>query len=324
VTWVVVAAGVWVVRQARMALPLNTGQEPASPSVRPLPPENLRIPAEDTPSPAQPISQEKVDAAADEFMTGEIAWRTLPIRLKLMAEAGEFTLRVLMALSDREGRIRTYATEGLGWARDPDALPEVAALLEKKFGDRNVETVCAALKSYARIRKDEAVPKLTMYIAANYHRPDGHGERVCTAAVQGMGELGTRPSHDALLGQLARVDEPTWLMDYGSSVVAALVRHNEVSAGPAGGGAARPVQGGSFEKVMGKASGKRPAPPPPAPTAGNAPKKKELRGPYKDQTRDALVRYAERLRARLPKVLSPNGKKYVEGKIAEALLAAGI
>jgi hypothetical protein len=298
----------------------------APPVPAPVPPVDPQTTANGIPSPAppkQPVSQEKIDAAVEEFMKSKIAWRKLPTRMKMMAQAGEFTLRVLMALADKPGRIGTHAVEGLGHAKDPDVLPEVAALLKKKFRDRNVETACAALKSYARVKKDEGVPDLTAYIAANYHRPDGHGERVCTATVQGLGELGTKPSHDALLGQLARVDEPTWLMDYGSSVVKALVRHDEVSAGPAGGGAARPQQGGSFEKVMGKASGKQPAPPPPTPAAGGTPKKTELRGPYKDQTRDALVRYAERLRARLPRVLSPNGKKYVEGKIAEALAARG-
>ncbi len=140
---------------------------------------------------------------------------------RLGRKSDDISIGMLLALSnDREWGAQ--AIRALGGTRTSAARIRVADALRKKLTAADVETVCVAAETYAQVAKNEATPDLQAMIGQNWMRPDGRGQQVCAAAVRGLGSINTPASEQALLDQLARVNEPGWLPDYGSSVVAAL------------------------------------------------------------------------------------------------------
>ncbi len=237
----------------------------------------------------QPVSVEKIQAAAAKFKQDFGARpKILAERMKDMARSSEFDARVVLALAG-EAWSDEAAVTALGLVKFPALKDETLNLLWSKTRGADSAVVCAALKSYGQVAGSEAAPKLGEYIQSNYRRPDGLGEQVCGGAADSLAEISGDASLGVLLSELRRVDQRDWMPDYGSRVVTALGRHDQLNAGT-----------GWMPKT----------------------RKPELRGKNKVQIRRALLEYAERLRARLPGPTDPNGQRYLEEKIDEAVKLA--
>ncbi|HOX07163.1 MAG TPA: hypothetical protein PK280_12235, partial [Planctomycetota bacterium] len=126
------------------------------------------------------------------------------------------------------------AVEALGSAGAvaPEQRARVIAYLQARLADDDAMIVCAAVRSLGSLQGAAAVPALAAVIRDNRQRPDGHGEMVCTAAVNALGQTGSAQAGPALAAELGRSEDKGWSLEYGSRVLAALVRTN-APEGPA-------------------------------------------------------------------------------------------
>ncbi|MHC4862333.1 MAG: HEAT repeat domain-containing protein [Planctomycetota bacterium] len=132
------------------------------------------------------------------------------------------SVRVLMEIGDAKTYVNRYAVEALGQVADPMLRDEIVPYLKKKLGDGDALVLCAAVRALGALAREDAVSPIVAAMGANRERHDGHEEMVCTAAVRTLGEIGSSGAVPALAGDLARVPEGVWGLEYGSEVVAAL------------------------------------------------------------------------------------------------------
>ncbi len=89
----------------------------------------------------------------------------------------------------------------------------------------NWKQECAALETLGRLGGEEVFPELAHYVRDNMRRADGMGMEVCSAAVRGIGAIGSPQAEQWLTTELRRVLNERLLHDYGSVVVAELARY---------------------------------------------------------------------------------------------------
>lgn len=145
-------------------------------------------------------------------------------RIRSMALRGDkVSVDTLIALSD-EHHEEVAVVEALGEVHHRGQRQRVGEHLRGKIANGPFSVQMVALRSYARVMEDEGIPVLKESIQSQWSRPDGFGEMVCKAAVEGLGDIPTAAAQAALIAELDRVSEPGWLPDYGSAVVAELAK----------------------------------------------------------------------------------------------------
>ncbi|MCK5850592.1 MAG: HEAT repeat domain-containing protein [Kiritimatiellae bacterium] len=168
----------------------------------------------------------RVAAAVDWFKNCELGPNRYAIKVKsLSAFSDEMSVRVLMVLSD-DPKSSVSAVQALGSVRSPDMKKEIIDHLRKQAQSRNINVQSAALESFARVGGDDVLKEMERYITNNWRRPDGRGERVCTAVIKGVADVDSQASLEMLRRQLQRVGDQDWLPDYGSVVVWAISKHH--------------------------------------------------------------------------------------------------
>lgn len=216
----------------RHAVPVDPGppveQQPAAP-----------VPADAENAPAAAVNEaaEGKSVAVEErvkrLKSSSLRPRDFQARIKNMARSGdEVSVGILIALSD-ERYEELAVVEALGAVRRPGQRQRVGEHLRGKLADSSLSVLMASLQSYARVMGDASIPVVKESIRDQWRRPDGHGEMVCKAAVQGLGSIPTPAAQAALIAELDRVTEPGWLPDYGSAVVAELGKRNTPEAAAA-------------------------------------------------------------------------------------------
>lgn len=145
---------------------------------------------------------------------------------ELARKADARSLELLMALGDELTYLNRTAVEELGSAQAASAeqKAKVAAYLEAKLAADDALLICAAVRALGRLEGEAAVPELLAVIQANHERPDGHQEMVCSAAVEMLRDIGSLQGVAGLIAELARSGEKGWSLEYGSKLLAALLR----------------------------------------------------------------------------------------------------
>ena len=198
-------------------------------------PETASVPMTTDRSPEQGPEETSplVEARIKSLKSSNIRPQLFRTRIEDMAKSGdEVSVATLIALSN-EHYDELAVVEVLGEVRRPGQRQKVAEHLRARIAGSPLTILMAALQSYARVMGDDAVPDLRQSIRDQWRRQDGFGERVCKAAVQGLGGIPTPAAQAALIAELDRVAEPGWLPDYGSAVVAELGRRRTSEASAA-------------------------------------------------------------------------------------------
>lgn len=220
----------------------HTSVKPESPPVlkrnekQPSPVTAVRIEPE-------PVSTSMPELTIDEKVQKVIEWfkqtnvfdRPLierPMKLaekfKELAQQGdEVSTRVLLAFAGEEnGMISSTAISALGMSTNSPLKNDIVKFLREKLKQtRDVGMECTILEGLARLGGDSVADELRTYILNNWRRSDGWGEKVATAVVKGMADVGTYKAGEFLVLELMRADNPDWLYDYGSAVVDALRKY---------------------------------------------------------------------------------------------------
>ncbi len=248
---------------------------------------------------------EKIASRVERFKAAKHGARVSSTALAAWAKSGgDVSIGALLLLS-RDPAWADLVLEAIGTLRKH---PKGAERLEEHLLDRingeDVRLKCHAIKIYGQINPEKAVPELESVIRSNWGRPDGYGELICEAAVEGLARAGTADARALLMSQLERVSEPDWLPDYGSVVVAALVkrRENQNKSGK--------IKSFSPETAFAQEE-KKPAD---ALLAGN----QGMSAPLLPEIREALLRYADALSLKMPPEDNPPGRQYIGEKIKEA------
>jgi hypothetical protein len=287
--------GMWIVldKDGGKAPPPSVAEIPGKPPERPQAQPTQPQPPKPAPAaaPTTPFSQEKVDALVLTVERKRAEGNLDPEMIKLLARGNEERVRAVMALTATSG-VRRLAVEALGQVRLRRLHKEVEERLLALADDDDTWVACSAVESLGKLRRDAVIPHLERIIRKNYRGgTSGDGRRVCEAAVQALGEMGSKPALDALCGELKRVNAPDWIHDYGSKVIAALQDHDKRRG---------------IRWLRPKGPDEKPG----------------LRGQYREQIRDALLQYARELEKRLPRIPNRASREYLKGKIREARDAA--
>lgn len=145
-------------------------------------------------------------------------------RLNILAASGtDENVRALMAVADAEIYMRRYALESLGRVKNSSMRSEIAAFFVKHLDHTDAVQVCESARAIANVQGEEAVEPLIETLKKNRTREDGHQQMVQTAVVEALGGIGSPKAVSALASELERSGEKGWNLEYGSSVLAALV-----------------------------------------------------------------------------------------------------
>jgi HEAT repeat protein len=132
----------------------------------------------------------------------------------------EQSIEILIALGDEKTYLNFAAVRALGICKGE----VVAEYLLEKLSDPDSRVLCEAVRSYAKVRGEEAVADIVDVIRNNHERSDGFEKEVCTMAVNMLGEIASEEAVPALISELERSEEKGWNLEYGSAVIAALAR----------------------------------------------------------------------------------------------------
>jgi hypothetical protein len=198
----------------------------------PSEPSGTRAPALRSTSQAESgaDAQAKASEVVAKIRTSDMGNKDLVKSLRGLAlDGGTTAIEALMLLAAEPG-YEVPTLEALGAVRSPEARDGVGKFLKERFGSRNPHAAGAAVRSYARIFGDAAVPEVAEYIRLRWQMRDGYELQAASAGAVALGQLNTPASTAALAAELARAFEPGWLPDYGSAVVAALAKSKEPAA----------------------------------------------------------------------------------------------
>jgi hypothetical protein len=131
-------------------------------------------------------------------------------------------LDVLRAIGDERVYLNYAAVEAVGHFSGTPLQTAAGAYLKGKLANPDSQVLCAAIRAYARLLGEEAVPGLAEVLKNNRERPDGHEEIVCTAAVNALRDVCSPAAVPALLVELERSEEKAWSLEYGSQLLEAL------------------------------------------------------------------------------------------------------
>lgn len=200
-------AGVEVIREGGVATPSQSLASAQNTSWGPL------SVAEST------LFSNRLDKMMDEYKDRP---RKLGAQFMGLANRGNsIDLHLIMAFLDTpSGGIP--AIEALGYVENVNARPELSLLLKGKMDSGNIPISVAAVKSYARIQGDDAIPDIEGFITRGWLSQNGCELDLCVAGVKALGEIRTPAGVVALISQLREAGSPGWLPDFGSEVVATL------------------------------------------------------------------------------------------------------
>lgn len=150
--------------------------------------------------------------------------RKLREQLIGLAQAGTaIDIHMLLAFID-DPQNREAAIEALGYVANPHARSNLAARVRLVIADPGVSLSMVAIRSYARLLGDAAIPEVRQYIDGGWRAHNGSELMVCGAGVKALGDIPTPASAAALVELLNNAPSRLWLPDFGSEVVCALVR----------------------------------------------------------------------------------------------------
>lgn len=131
-------------------------------------------------------------------------------------------LRALKATADAEIYLNWAAVKAMGDIRDSRLQDEAAAFLAAKFRDPDSRIVCESIRSYGKLRGEQAVEEIVEAIKANRVRPDGHQDIVANAGVKLLGEIASPKAFPFLKEETGRATETNWNLEYGSEIIRAM------------------------------------------------------------------------------------------------------
>lgn len=178
----------------------------------------------------------EMEALVKRLQAAEIPVEERQAELQALAkQGGREAVDTLMAIGNERIYLGPTAVELLGSVPDEDSKEERLNYLRAKLDDNDPRVLSAAVRAYAQLGGDEAIPVLAEIIRRNRTRPDGHEDAICYSAVRALGETNSPAAVSILREELERSEEPAWSLEYGSSVVAALVAVQTVEARAAAG-----------------------------------------------------------------------------------------